>query len=372
MSQIQNIITEYLNSSYESIKWLDKDETVLVARSIIDGSFYVIKLEKYYDLDVYKCLKKVKINGIPEIFELLETDYGLLIIEEYIDGICIDDLQNDMLNDNNADDFIIDIGVKLCNILSEIHSMTPPIIHRDIKPQNIIINNENVYLIDFNISREYSGKSNKDTFIMGTQEYAAPEQYGFSESDVRTDIYGLGGTLKTLYDQLSLDSSVISAVISKATAFSPENRYQNADDMKNALLCKENTFTSKLKKYALPGFRSGNILHISISLPVYLFSIYVLVGFEMGNNHFSGFLRVLYDFLGGLFLGLIGYSVLFFSFDYLKIRSNLFKKINFTQSGFIKILFIVLIDIIIAISLFIIYILVAIMIFGVDKITAAG
>lgn len=83
----------------------------------------------------------------------------------------------------------------LCDILHKLHGNLPPIIHRDIKPSNIIFSSDGVVkLIDFNAARELRAEQNEDTRLMGTRRFAAPEQYGFGQSDPRTDIYALGIT----------------------------------------------------------------------------------------------------------------------------------------------------------------------------------
>ena len=90
-------------------------------------------------------------------------------------------------------DSIYHIISGVLDVLSKLGEMNPPVIHRDIKPDNIMIDRDRkVYLVDFNISRELDGTKVRDTVAMGTRGFAAPEQYGFSESDIRTDFYSLG------------------------------------------------------------------------------------------------------------------------------------------------------------------------------------
>ena len=82
---------------------------------------------------------------------------------------------------------------KLCDVLKSLHALTPPIIHRDLKLSNIILTSENlVYIVDFDTARYYESGQEQDTELLGTKEYAPPEQYGFGQSDARSDIYALG------------------------------------------------------------------------------------------------------------------------------------------------------------------------------------
>ncbi len=83
-------------------------------------------------------------------------------------------------------------GVELCRLLDQLHRMEPPVIHRDIKPENILLSPEGKpCLIDFDIARSYKAGQDSDTTFMGTRRTAAPEQYGYAQTDGRTDLYAL-------------------------------------------------------------------------------------------------------------------------------------------------------------------------------------
>ena len=136
------------------------------------------------------------------------------------------------------------LGEKLAALLERLHRMDPPIIHRDIKPDNIIIGPDgDVGLIDFGIARQYKPHQDSDTRIMGSSVTAAPEQYGFTQTDQRADLYALGATLIwTLtgsYDRDSLTEAAVSpqlkTILRKCTAFSPEDRYPSAVALQDAL-----------------------------------------------------------------------------------------------------------------------------------------
>lgn len=136
------------------------------------------------------------------------------------------------------------MGLKLLSLLDQLHRMDPPIIHRDIKPDNIIVGpTGDVGLIDFGIARQYKPHRDSDTRIMGSSVTAAPEQYGFAQTDERTDLYALGATLiwtfTGSYDRDSLEAAPVSrqlkGVLRKCTAFSPEDRYPTAAALKDEL-----------------------------------------------------------------------------------------------------------------------------------------
>jgi serine/threonine protein kinase len=139
---------------------------------------------------------------------------------------------------------ILDISLQLCNILTYLHNLEPPVIHRDIKPNNIILGDDgNIHLIDFGISRKYSESALKDTEKIGTEGFMPPEQYGYRQTDCRADIYSMGILLCWLLtgqrnpDELAAPiTGDIITIIQKCTAFAPDNRYSTVDLVKTDLL----------------------------------------------------------------------------------------------------------------------------------------
>lgn len=139
----------------------------------------------------------------------------------------------------------VQLGQKLCALLETLHGQTPPVIHRDIKPENILLlPGGGVGLIDFGIARQYKSGQDTDTRRMGTRATAAPEQYGFAQTDRRTDLYALGMTLLWLltgsYDREALAgdaelSPQLRRTLEKAVAFAPEDRFQDAAAFSQAL-----------------------------------------------------------------------------------------------------------------------------------------
>lgn len=151
-----------------------------------------------------------------------------------------------------SEDVVRKWGSQLCDVLHYLHQQSPPIIFRDLKPGNIMLNTKGqIKLIDFGIARFFKPAQTKDTQVIGTPGFAAPEQYGQGQTDTRSDIYGLGVTLLTLltgYDpaqnpfslphasQLNPTvSTQMTAVIQQATQIKPEQRWQSTMDMQQAL-----------------------------------------------------------------------------------------------------------------------------------------
>ena len=232
---------------YEAIECLshsDAGETLLV-KNKQTGSYFVAKC--YTDQTFFShvteadILKKLKHPGLP----LYEGEYksGMLcVVREYVEGTPLDQYaaQNDLTEEQ-----AVSLIISLCGILSYLHGQTPPVIHRDIKPQNLIIDKKGLLrLIDFGISRVYDKDAKEDTVCYGTKHFAAPEQYGFAQTDCRADIFSLGVLLGWLLTgELELRSMLhkivnrnLLRIIKRCTAFAPEKRYTSADKVRADLL----------------------------------------------------------------------------------------------------------------------------------------
>lgn len=150
-------------------------------------------------------IKNLKHPHIPVIYDIYEDDISICIIEEYISGKSLRDFvcESEKLDINQ----ICDIGIKLCNILEYLHNYCGGIIHLDIKPDNIIIDdNNNVKLIDFGNSL-YSYETNDQSML--SPGFAAPEQYQGAQPTKRTDIYSVGMVLKFMTDASGFSRVVI-------------------------------------------------------------------------------------------------------------------------------------------------------------------
>ncbi len=203
---------------------------------------------KCYNKDLYSAvhesniLKSLKHSGLPAFVDEFQNDNAVCIVREYVVGKPLD--QYIMENTLSQKD-ITDICIQLCDILIYLHGQERPIIHRDIKPQNIIVKPDGkISLIDFDIARIYHSDTKSDTQFIGTRDYAPPEQYGFSQTDARTDIYSVGIVLgwlltcetdaKEVYRKAGHNRLI--GIYKKCTAFSPEHRFKSAEKLKAALI----------------------------------------------------------------------------------------------------------------------------------------
>lgn len=186
-------------------------------------------------------LRKVHHKNLPAFIGEYENEEMLCIVRSYAQGEPLDNFVSGRPLKKNQ---VISIAKQICEILIYLHQQDPPIIHRDIKPQNIIINEQGeVSLIDFGISRVYNAEAQTDTTYLGTRHFAAPEQYGFSQTDCRTDIFSLGVLLawmltgKTELEEAKkvLPHDRLRKIILKCTAFDPKDRYHSAIQVRDAL-----------------------------------------------------------------------------------------------------------------------------------------
>lgn len=139
---------------------------------------------------VYCTLSHIDSPYIVRIRSVEETPDGIEIIRDFVEGRTLREVIDDRgpLSDGKARTTLIEIA----RGVQALHACTPSIIHRDLNPNNIVMGKQGVRIIDFGIARTYKPTSDKDTHTWGTRGYAAPEQFGFGQSDKRTDIFALG------------------------------------------------------------------------------------------------------------------------------------------------------------------------------------
>ena len=196
-------------------------------------------------------LKKLSHPNLPSIIDVIDGDGTFLIVMDYIEGRHLESVVKEYGAQRQED--VIEWAKQLCDVLSYLHSRKPPIIYRDMKPSNVMLKPDGkVMLIDFGTAREFKENSVADTTCLGTQGYAAPEQYGgHGQTDARTDIYCLGATLYHLltghnpseppYEMYPIRywnpelSSGLEEIILKCTQKNPDDRYQNCGELLYAL-----------------------------------------------------------------------------------------------------------------------------------------
>lgn len=301
---------QYRLSYYKKIAEISSHKNVCLVQHLENKRVFVKKEQTVYSKEIYEFLMQCNSPHIPKIYECIEDEGCLIIIEEYVQGESLED-RIERTGVYEVEE-VCQIMIVICNVLEQLHHLPQPIIHRDLKPDNIIIQ-ENGWLkiIDFNTAKQFDAGKDSDTVVIGTREFAAPEQYGFSQSDVRTDIYAIGVMLNYLlsreYPKNRLysdkDNGTITKIIEKCIEFAPAERYQTVTELRRDL---EKCIGKKMKIYQpqnvnveakektrlkgfwnnpllLPGFRSGRIWKMVVALYGYYAIFMLCIGLEVTN-----------------------------------------------------------------------------------------
>lgn len=182
---------------------------------------------------------------LPRVFEYYALEENNAVIMECVPG---ETLQ--AVVERCGASFILaaDLFPRLCDAVSEVHTkFKPPLIHRDLKPSNVMVSQENLTIIDFGIARSFKRDGEEDTHHFGTRAYAPPEQFGFGQTDERSDVYALGMLLYFCLTGKTPDSTArkqgfsapqvplaLCPVIVRATELDPHARFQSAEELKRA------------------------------------------------------------------------------------------------------------------------------------------
>lgn len=264
--------------NYKLIQTINDEHKIYLVKNILDDSIYVKKELSIYDLDIYNYLLEHRFKGIPYIKELIEIDGKLIVIEEYISGTSIETMldNNKIFSENEVKEIVL----QLCSILKKLNKHKD-FVHRDIKPSNLILKDSELFLIDFNAAK-FSTSKNRDTVLLGTEGYAAPEQYGFGESNMQSDIYAIGVLMKEMLTGTNnLNSnykSSLKPVINKCTKLDPESRYQDYTELIRAIKYKR----VNINKYLPVGFRHKNgwVMLLASIWYFFIFMIGITINFD--------------------------------------------------------------------------------------------
>lgn len=237
---MENVSFDEIESKYSELTELNNSakSNVYLVQSAVDGRIYIKKELKNYNIDVYKQIMNIENFYMARVYEIFKCDDSLIVIEEFING---QTLQSILDNEGPLEETkAIKYMINLCSVLDVLHNLNPAVIHRDIKPSNIIIDNNGILkLIDFDVSRVYKEERNRDTHILGTKGYAPPEQFGFEQTDCRSDIYSVGVMLNVLttgkHIKEELNEGKLKYIIEKCTNLSPDNRYASVKELKTVL-----------------------------------------------------------------------------------------------------------------------------------------
>lgn len=180
----------------------------------------------------------------------------MYLVREYIEGMSLAQMVLQKGGISEAE--ICRISRKICQTAEQFQNPDEPMIHRDIKPENIVVTpGGEVVFIDFGTMRSYKKDGSRDTFVVGTRGTAAPEQYGYTQTDQRTDVYAIGQTMLYMvsesYEMNQLSECAVSRrmkkIIEKACSFEPDKRYGDAAQLRRAVeKCQANNRKKVYKK----------------------------------------------------------------------------------------------------------------------------
>ena len=320
--------------------WLVQDQR--------NGKFYVRKTLTVFNKDIYRYLKNNSIHHTPKIHHMVEDGNTLVVIEDYIPGG--DTLEEILAREGSLPEAqVLDIAIQLCKILQAFHHAVPPIVNRDIKPSNIKLTEDGIVkLLDMNAAKYYNDLAAKDTVLLGTQGYAAPEQYGFGASNVQTDIYAVGVLMNVLLTgKLPAEekaTGILRGIIVKCTKLAPEQRYSSIDSLLAALSALKPGSTSDTPnesgwhRFLPPGFRSGNLLLSALFFVGYVFLLFLCLNLQVTD---ATPLRLIVNRIGAT---IAFFSCVLFTGNYLNVQSKFF--LTRSKMLFLRILGIVIADIV--------------------------
>lgn len=247
---------------YECLKESEDSSTFLV-KETATGILCVLKWGRNRqteflrnEMEIMKKMADRKLSGIPKAYRIFEENGEVYLVREYIEGMSL--AQMILQKGGISEAEICRISRKICQTAEQFQNPNEPMIHRDIKPENIVVTpGAEVVFIDFGTMRSYKKDGSRDTFVVGTRGTAAPEQYGYTQTDQRTDVYAIGQTMLYMvsesYEMNQLSECAVSRrmkkIIEKACSFEPDKRYGDAAQLRRAVeKCQANNRKKVYKK----------------------------------------------------------------------------------------------------------------------------
>ncbi len=228
------------------------------------------------DVPVYEKIKNLKSDNLAEVYDVFCDDGKYYVLREYAQGTVLCDYleQHGTVSAQFAEDTVSGI----CDGLTALHGAG--IVHRDITPNNIVLCPE-PKLIDYGISRTIKANKGRDTEILGTRGFAAPEQFGFHQTGPEADIYSVGVLLNYMltgrYPYEKIAAGRFERIIRKCTQIDDTKRYESAAQLKSAV--KRHGVSAALSK--LPGFRQ-DLLWQEIPTTIYIIGVVLYFIFSVG------------------------------------------------------------------------------------------
>ena len=248
-----------LGTVYQVADVLYGRQNIYALKELIDQSQGA---RKQFELES-QWLQSLDHNHIPKVREHFEWEQRLYLVMDYVDGENLEEKLAHAGGRPLPEQQVLTWILPVCDALHYLHTRTPPILHRDVKPANIIVTPaQHAVLVDLGIAKEHlPGAGQTATFVRkaGTEGYAPPEQYTVAgQTGPWSDVYGVGATLyqlltggvpPTAVERVALDKRLISprelnagvsphisAAILRALALRPVERFQSVRELAHALV----------------------------------------------------------------------------------------------------------------------------------------
>lgn len=332
------IANQYKLDQYEDFGQFGSKAHIHLVRDKRNGKICVKKEIDTTQKEIIEFRRIQNYKYYPKIFDFFEGNGKWILIEEYIEGVT---LREYMMGEKLSEQEALNFAVQICQALLPMHCVTPMIVYRDLKPENVMVTSDGfIKLVDFNISRTFHKGKNRDTVLLGTAEYAAPEQFGYYQTDNRTDIYAFGVlfnfmlTGKVPVEEVA--QGKYESIIRKCIELEPARRYQKMEEILKELSqyvsieeepqmieSGKEKFIRILKEWSIPGFRTMTVWKMIVAVFVYWFILRSCFLMEVTNE--DGTLAPLAEmwvyricFCVGLFL------CVFYSFNYRGIADKFY------------------------------------------------
>ncbi len=237
-------LPESLTDTYQFMESLAEhdDRCVFLIKHRESGEKCILKITSAISADdaarEFELLSKLDHPAIPRAIHFMkDAEDRAILVRSYAEGTTLDTLveRDGAFSARQT----MEITNRLCQVLHYLHKQTPPVIYKDIKPQNVILTpNGKITLIDFGISREYDHEKTTDTRIIGSFQYASPEHLGFKTTDMRSDVFSVGRLMSYLStgDTFVLPKDAqLTKIIQRCTNLEPGKRYASMDRLSHAL-----------------------------------------------------------------------------------------------------------------------------------------
>ena len=267
-----------------------------IVRNIYSGQYMIKRFSDPSSIELMRRLCGIRHKNLMRIYDA-EIIGGLCVtLCEYVYGITLANAvtQRGVYSEREA----VSVVASVCNGLKILHQNN--IVHRDINPNNVMIDSSGcVKIIDYDISRTVKAHQNRDTEVMGTPGYTAPEQFGFQQTNEKADIYSCGVLLNFLLTgklpNEQLYQGKLTSVITRCIELDPNNRYVNIDHLR-AVLVNDRRYIKLMGRNEietmrfrpLPGYRSKRFfpkLITTIAIILYLFGLITFVGYIFSPEH---------------------------------------------------------------------------------------